>query len=389
MNYLGNQLKLMILLSAMVSFLFGCSTVEQATQPTAKATPTGGPTIEQAQKEDYMGPKARVAVTKFLDKSAKGSITGEIGDGMAEMLANALFATNRYIVLERQSLDVVLREQDLGASGRVKKETAVRMGEIEGADLLIEGTITEFEPGTSGAGGGVGGLLPGTAGIVGGVLGGIRTSHVAMIVKVIDAKTSRRLASEQIEGKATDIMGGITGAGGNLAGVFGGFSKTPMEKAIRIAIEESVRVIVAKTPANYYHVTATPAKAAPAPSAKSPERMAPSPPAPAPGPAASSSPASPPAPPSASAPAAPQTASLPPQAPATTPVPPPRITQVTVNIENLRDGPGGKIIGKIKKGTSLAILEEKGNWLHIRQEDGSEAWIWKASTSEGKPKSSK
>lgn len=385
MNYLGNQFKLMILLPTIVSLLFGCGTVEQATQPTAKATPTGGPTIEQAQKEDYMGPKARVAVTKFLDKSAKGNITGEIGDGMAEMLANALFATNRYIVLERQSLDDVLREQDLGASGRVKKETAVRMGQIEGADLLVEGTITEFEPGTSGAGGGVGGLLPGTAGIVGGVLGGIKTSHVAMIVKVIDAKTSRRLASEQIEGKATDIMGGISGAGGNLAGVFGGFSKTPMEKAIRIAIEESVKVIVSKTPANYYHITARPAKATPAPTAKSPERVV----APAPTPAPSSSPAPPPASPSASAPAAAQTASLPPQAPAVAPALPSRIVQVKVNIENLRDGPGGKVIGKIKKGTSLAVLEEKGNWLHVRQEDGSEAWIWKASTSETGSKNQK
>ncbi len=389
MNDLGKQLRLMILFSTMLFLLFGCGAVEQVTQPTAKATPTGGPTIEQAQKEDYMGPKARVAVTKFLDKSAKGGITGEIGDGMAEMLANALFSTNRYIVLERQSLDDVIREQDLGASGRVKKETAVRMGEIEGADLLIEGTITEFEPGTSGAGGGVGSLLPGAAGIVGGALGGIRTSHVAMIVKVIDAKTSRRLASEQIEGKATDIMGGISGAGGNLAGVFGGFSKTPMEKAIRIAIEESVKVIVAKTPANYYHVSATPAKAAPAPSAKSPERVVTPAPAPAPAPAPSPSPAAPPVPPPASAPAVPQTASLPPQAPAAAPVPPPRLTQVTVNIENLRDGPGGKVVGKVKKGTSLAIVEEKGNWLHVRQEDGSEAWIWKASTSEGKSKSPK
>jgi len=49
----------------------------------------------------------------------------------------------------------------------------------------------------------------------------------------------------------------------------------------------------------------------------------------------------------------------------------------------LRDGPGGKIIAKVPKGTSLAILEDKGNWLRVRLEDGTEAWIWKKSTSEG------
>ena len=77
--------------------------------PTARGTSQGGPTIDQAQAEDAMGPKARVAVNKFTDKSAKGRSTGEIGDGMAEMLTTALFNTNRYIVLERQTLRVPLK----------------------------------------------------------------------------------------------------------------------------------------------------------------------------------------------------------------------------------------------------------------------------------------
>ena len=217
-----------MILSVFLMFNFA---IAQVIPPKARGTPSGGPTIDQAQSEDAMGPKARVAVTKFIDKSAKGRSYGAIGDGMAEMLANALFSTNRFIVLERQSLKDVMREQDLGASGRVRQETAAPIGEIEGADLLIEGTITEFEPGTAGAAGGVGGIipLPGPGGRVvrgiGGIAGGIKTSHVAMIVKVIDAKTGRRLASEQVEGKATDI-GGITGmGGGGLAGVFGGLFK--------------------------------------------------------------------------------------------------------------------------------------------------------------------
>jgi curli biogenesis system outer membrane secretion channel CsgG len=334
---------------SIVFLLFSCAAIDEITKPTAKPTSTGGATIEQAQKEDYMGPKARIAVTRFEDKSAKGKTTGEIGDGMAEMLGNALFATNRFIVVERQSLGDVLQEQDLGASGRVRQETAARIGEIEGADLLIRGTITEFEPGTSGAGGAIG---SGAVGIITSLMANIRTSHVAMIVKIIDAKTSRVLASEQVEGKATDFGGGVGGFGGGLAGAFGMYSKTPMEKAIRISVEESVKLIVAKTPAQYYRYSET--------SSSIP-----------------SSPPSPPPPPSVLLP--------PPQAPVLTPTP--RITQVTKDIENLRDGPKGKIIGKVKKGTSLEILEEKGDWFHVRLEDGSEAWIWKASTSEA-PKTS-
>ena len=336
----------------------------QLIPPKARGTPSEGPTIEQAQKEDYMGPKARVAVTKFFDKSAKGKTTGQIGDGMAEMLANALFATNRFIVLERQSLGDVLQEQDLGASGRVRAETAARIGEIEGADLLIQGTITEFEPGSAGAGGGIGGLLPG---VIGGILGGIRTSHVAMVVKVIDAKTSRILASEQVEGKATDI-GGLAGiGGGGLAGVFGGYSKTPMEKAIRIAVEESVRLIVAKTPAEYYRASGTP----------QPQTLSPptSTAVPTQAPTPVTTPAIVPVPPSIATPA---------QTPLKTSGSEPRIVYVRWPKASLREGPGTefKSLLEVIKGASLAVLEEKGQWFRVGLEDGREGWIGRATTSE-------
>jgi curli biogenesis system outer membrane secretion channel CsgG len=345
---------ILIILSVLLVFHFAMG---QVIPPKARATSPGGPTIDQAQQEDAMGPKARVAVTRFVDKSAKGRSYGAIGDGMAEMLANALFTSNRFIVLERQSLDDVIREQDLGASGRVKTETAARMGEIEGADLLIEGTITEFEPGTSGAGGGVGGIAPfpgrryGIGAVIGGVAAGVRTSHVAMIVKVIDAKTGRRLASEQIEGKATDI-GGMTGmAGGGLVGVFGGFSKTPMEKAIRVAIEESVRVIVSKTPSEYYRASTTQPQ----------------------GPHTLTTVTSTPSPMETKAPQTPNA-----------PGPEPRIVYVKWPMTSLREGPGTdfKAVVEVKKGTGLVILEDKGQWLRVGLEDGQEGWIGKATTSD-------
>jgi len=333
-----------------ITIFISCAAMDRATQPTAKSTSPGGPTIEQAQKEDYKGPKARVAVTKFLDKSAKGKATGQIGDGMAEMLAHALFATNRFIVLERQSLNDVIREQDLGATGRVSSETAARIGQIEGADLLVGGGITEFEPGSAGAEGKASGRKRNPLDIFADILGSIRTSHVALIVKVVDTKTARVVASEQVEGKAIDISGMVGIGGGDLAGVFSGYSKTPMEKAIRVAIEEAVKLIVAKTPAEYYRV---PQESQP----KQPSIPIPEPP----------KPPSPPPPPK--------------------PEPEQRVTQVTVASENLREKPQGKIIGKVNKGTSLAILEEKGQWLRVRLEDGTEAWIWKLSTSEAPKKS--
>jgi curli biogenesis system outer membrane secretion channel CsgG len=329
----------------------------QLVKPKARGTKSGGQTIGQAQREDEMGPKARVAVSRFEDKTAKGP--SEIGTGMAEMLGNALFATNRYIVLERQALDDVLQEQDLGASGRVKQQTAARIGEIEGADLLIMGAITEFEPGASGAGGEQESSfkLPGrirrqVGDVLGSVKlgGGVKRSHIAIIVKVVDARTGRRLASEQVEGTATDIEGMTGLSGGVLSGAFSGYSKTPMEKAIRVCIDEAVKLIVAKTPKQYYRV---PADSQPSDTSATDSQPQ----------------AQPVAPTGISSPSSGAEA---------------RVVYVKWRTVSVREGPGSnfKSLTEIKKGTALEVLEEKGQWIRIRLEDGQEGWIGKATISE-------
>ena len=330
----------------------------QLIKPKARGTPSQGATIDQAQKEDAFGPKARVAVTRFENKSAKGG--GEIGTGMSEMLANGLFATNRFIVLEREAIGDVLGEQDFGASGRVKQETAPAIGEIEGADILVMGTITEFEPGTSGLGGEAEKAfdLPGhISRRIGETLGrvkaggAIRKSHVALIVKMVDAKTGRRLASEQVEGSATDIEGLAGLSRGTLSGSLSGYSKTPMEKAIRICIDEAVKLITAKTPAKYFRGSVTPEpQGAPGPSGLVP------------------------AAPKMGAPvqASPQLA------------PSSRVVFVKWPQVGLREGPGTnfKVTAQVQKGTALEVVEEQGNWYKVRLEDGQEGWIGKATVSE-------
>jgi curli biogenesis system outer membrane secretion channel CsgG len=324
----------------------------QVIAPRARGTSQGGQTIDQAQAEDAMGPKARVAVNKFTDKTAKGR--GQIGDGMAEMLSNALFASNRFIVLERQSLKDVMREQDLGASGRMRQDTAAPIGELEGADLLIQGTVTEFEPGQSGGGGAVGGWIPGRlGGVVGGIAGGVKNSHVAMILKVIDTKTGRVLASEQVEGKATDIGGGFGAGHYGLAGSFGAYSKTPMEKAIRISIDEAVKLIIAKTPAEYYR----PQSASQPQPAASPPPPPPTQSAPGPAPARASSQSS-------------GTDS--------------RMVYVKWPTASLREGPATdqKVVAEVKKGTGLMVLEDKGQWLRVGLEDGREGWVGRGTISD-------
>jgi len=297
-----------------IFFLISCSAIDKTIHPDEKQTSPARLTYEQILKENYKGPKARAVVIKFIDKSS-GKEMSQVGDGVAEMLCNALLATKRYIVQARKSSDEVIKNQDVREGRRRSKEEEI--------DLLVEGVVREFKPGIPGAGDETGG-----------------TSYVTITVRVTDPRTNQTLATEKVKGKATDFVG-TSGKRGALPEVFKDFSKTPMEKAIRTAVEESASFIVAKTPPEFYRVLPAPPKEAPKPT---------------------------------------------PVAPKVTPPPPPPLptTQVVWDSVNLRKGPGAsyKIVGNVKKGTSLKILEVNGGWLRVRLEDGSTAWVSKLATSE-------
>jgi curli biogenesis system outer membrane secretion channel CsgG len=275
-----------IALALSMMMLASCAPVSEmirnAGTPTAQTVSVTDQNIGDIQLEAYNGPKARVAVYQFIDRTAQGGgsvygwYTPQIGSGMAEMLNDALLQSNRFIVLDRQAVKDVLDEQNLAHSGRVSAETGGPIGQIEGAELLIKGAVTEFEPGAAGAGAGIGlgGICGWACAIVGGVLSSVQQSHVAMIVQVVDAKTSRLLFSTTVEGKANDFnLGGFLGGFGGHFGAAGGLGmwlKTPVEKAIRVAIAHAVKELSSKTPQNYFrHTTDLPS--APASSMSQPQ----------------------------------------------------------------------------------------------------------------------
>ncbi len=217
---------------------------------TATVTSSGGPSIGQAIAEPYNGPKARIAVKRFTNKSKIGG--RELGTGMADMLTTALFNSNRFIVLDRTDQKDIMEEQDLAVSGRVSPETGAPIGRMEGAELLVTASVTAFEPKYGGIMGGVG-----TAGHTGflGLGGGKRKSYMAIDIKVTDARTGRIVAAATVEGVSSDWYAGIGGiAGGIPLGVgLGGYKNTPAEKAIRVVIVKAVEHITSMAPATYFH----------------------------------------------------------------------------------------------------------------------------------------
>jgi len=228
---------------------FGCATPAGPGRPAARVTHGSGPSIQEAQMETYDGPKARVAVGDFQVKAAGATI--EIGDGLREMLLTSLFNTNRFIVLERQAIQDVMLEQDLGASGRVKRVTAAPIGQLEGAELLVYGVVSEFKSSASGMGISIG--MPNIPLTLG---GGMKNAQMAIDLRVVETGTGRIVFATRVEGKASDFSSSIgTQLGGGrttMPVTLGSYNNTPMEKAIRVCIDRAVQFLCTKTPAQYF-----------------------------------------------------------------------------------------------------------------------------------------
>ncbi len=213
-------------LNRSISLLFAALMLTACSSATVVSS-DGGPTIEQAMAEPVHGDKRRVAVKPFANKAAKGS--SGLGKGLSDMLADSLFNTNRFIVLERERLKDVMREQNLASSARFRQDTAAPKGELEGAELIIRGSITEFEPECAG-----GSLL----------LIGAKQACVGINLRIVDVRTGRVVNTTTVRGTSGTGGVGLVFTRHVLPIGLGAWAKTPMEEAMRQCIEKAVQHIV-------------------------------------------------------------------------------------------------------------------------------------------------
>jgi len=182
------------------------------------------------------GDKISLGVAEFKNETAgQGTnyaywwTSPSIGWELSGMLSNELAATKAFSVVERNQLDAVLYEQDLGASGRIAEDSAAPIGELEGADYIVIGTVTSYEENTADTGGGIG--------YKGFRIGGNKSeAYIAVDIRVINSRTGALDYVRTIEGTSS-------GSGIRLGAYKGGFGgdlasqkKTPAGKAIRAAV---------------------------------------------------------------------------------------------------------------------------------------------------------
>lgn len=237
-------------------FVLSLSTISLArTETTVTTSPTNLNDVAA-----YQGPRARIAVADFECKAAKCSAYHGIGYGLADMLTTSLFQSGRFIVLESASgPDSVMRdlknELEFSNSGYVENGKGPEKGLMEGADLLITGTITAFDPDTLGGKGSLGGSNRSPS-IFGNINIKSQEAYIAADIRLIDIRTRRIVNATRVEGTAKNLAAGGKAGGTierlSLSGSLSGYQNTPMEQAIMIMINDAVNSIASLTPESYY-----------------------------------------------------------------------------------------------------------------------------------------
>lgn len=206
----------------------------ERSRSSTKATKIGG-AIALAIPEP-LGPKKLIAVANFENKTNWAG-QANLGTGMADQLITSLIDTGRFIVLERQSIEAILREQDFGASSRTTSEGAAKIGKIISAQILIQGSITEFEQMVDSGGGAV--AVQGFAFSASGA-----NAHVAVDIRIYDTTTGQILASKACKGTARESGGSFGYAGEDFGFSAGGAARTPLDFAVREAINLAVDFVI-------------------------------------------------------------------------------------------------------------------------------------------------
>src|SRR5881296_3699584 len=131
--------------------------------------------------------KIRVAIWEFENHAgAQYWYSNQLGPAARNQIDNE-FSENKLLsakfsVVERDKLNLVLKEQGLAQSGAVDPATAAKVGKILGVKYIILGGIDKFNVDNTRAG-------------FGGIGGNLLQSNATITLRVIDSTTAERVIS--------------------------------------------------------------------------------------------------------------------------------------------------------------------------------------------------
>ncbi len=136
--------------------------------------------------------------------------------------------SNRFSVIERDKLNLVLKEQGLGQTGAVDPATAAKVGKILGVKYIILGGIDKFNVDNTRAG--LGRL---------GVGGNLLQSNATISLRVVDSTTAERVISISGDGQVKKGGGFVKDASFSRDAEWGVASET-IDQAAKAVVEKLV-----------------------------------------------------------------------------------------------------------------------------------------------------
>jgi curli biogenesis system outer membrane secretion channel CsgG len=139
-----------ILFLAIVVLQASCSpSMSGAVKDDTTLTGTSSQLATSSDVSDYKGPKLRVGVVNFQNKTPS-RVLG-IGEAAADILGTILQKTGRFIVIPQQDIDSILSQQRMGATGVINPATAAKMGEVMGLNAIVTGSVSAYSEAEEGS----------------------------------------------------------------------------------------------------------------------------------------------------------------------------------------------------------------------------------------------
>lgn len=159
----------------------------------------------------------------------------EFRNAIYEKLVKKLLDTGQFVVLEREALDALLREQAIKEENTGKSQK----GKTVPAQALVKGKVTDFQMKQSGAGGGIGikGLRIGAK---------VTEAKMSMNVRIFSVDSSEVLATEEASGKVQSTSFRFSGGIGSVFTDFAAFERSPLGEATTKAIDQAVEKVMKK-----------------------------------------------------------------------------------------------------------------------------------------------
>jgi len=243
-----NATALVIFAATMLGFAGSAYAQDQTTPAPTQTADKSKPIVT------YKGPKKRIAVMPVdASKVSQSSVDefaniyksqnnihtpSDVGNSLTEMLTTALDNTGRFVLLEREAIGDIKNEMAVTAE-LGNEQTAVKKGNVLGAQMLVKAAVTEFSPSRTHGGGGIslGGISVG---------GGGSDATVTLDIRFIDPNTSQVLFTAKAEGKSSSRGGSLGFSVGSLGVKGGGGEDQPIERATRDAVEKAVKFVIDK-----------------------------------------------------------------------------------------------------------------------------------------------